>query len=264
MDTVLAGRPPLGNVVCDLDGVVYLLGTPVPGAGEALTRLEQAGYTVTFVTNNSTRSGEAVAAKVESLTGYPARADQVVGSAGAAVALLGPDSGPVLVVGGDGIRAALAIAGVPETEDPRSAASVIVGLDPNLSYDRLRDAAMAIRLGARFIATNTDATFPTPDGPWPGAGSIVAAIRVASGTEPEVAGKPHIAIRSLIRSRLAPGPVWVVGDRPETDLAMAKAEGWTAVLVLTGIIEHPEQVPDEYRPDMVLESITDLAEALHS
>lgn len=229
-----------------------------------MTRLEQAGYTVTFVTNNSTRSGEAVAAKVESLTGYPARADQVVGSAGAAVALLGPDSGPVLVVGGDGIRAALAIAGVPETEDPRSAASVIVGLDPNLSYDRLRDAAMAIRLGARFIATNTDATFPTPDGPWPGAGSIVAAIRVASGTEPEVAGKPHIAIRSLIRSRLAPGPVWVVGDRPETDLAMAKAEGWTAVLVLTGIIEHPEQVPDEYRPDMVLESITDLAEALHS
>jgi len=236
----------------------------VPGAGEALTKLEQAGYRVMFVTNNSTRSGEAVAAKIVSLTGYPARADQVIGSAGAAVTLLRPDSGPVLVVGGDGIREAMAIAGVPETNDPRSATSVIVGLDPKISYERLRDAVVAIRLGAHFIATNTDATYPTPDGPWPGAGSIVAAIRVASGVEPEVAGKPHIAIRSLIRSGLAPGPVWVVGDRPETDLAMAKAEGWTAVLVLTGIIEHPDQVPDEYHPDMVLRSITDLPEALQS
>ncbi len=236
----------------------------MPGAGEALTKLEQAGYTVVFVTNNSTRSGEAVAAKIESLTGYPARPDQVIGSSGAAVALLGTDPGPVLVVGGEGIREALAIAGVPETDDPRSATSVIVGLDPNISYERLRDAVVAIHLGARFIATNTDATFPTPDGPWPGAGSIVAAIRVASGVEPEVAGKPHIAIRSLIRSRLAPGPVWVVGDRPETDLAMAKAEGWTAVLVLTGVVEHPDQVPDEYHPDMVLRSIADLPEALQS
>lgn len=251
-------------MVCDLDGVVYLLGRPVPGAGEALTKLEKSGYSLLFATNNSTRSPEVTAAKILELSGYPARAEQIIGSAEAAVTMLGTNPGPALVVGGHGIRQAMAVADVPETGDPGAAQAVIVGLDTKISYERLRDAVVAVRSGARFIATNADATYPTPEGPWPGAGSMVAAIQVAAGVEPEIAGKPHPAIRRLICDRLAPGPVWVVGDRPETDLAMAQAEGWTSVLVLTGVVGDADQVPEEYRPDLVLASLADLPEALHS
>jgi 4-nitrophenyl phosphatase len=178
--------------------------------------------------------------------------------------MLAEQSGPVFVVGGNGIRDALEAAGMPETEDPEDAQAVIVGLDTRISYEKLRDAVMVVRAGGRFIATNNDATYPTPNGLWPGAGAMVAAVQVAAGVAPEVAGKPHRPIRSLIRARLVPGPVWVVGDRPETDVAMAKAESWTSVLVLTGVIGDRDQVPDEYRPDLVLRSLADLPEALHS
>lgn len=264
MEAVVAGRPTIGNVVCDLDGVVFLLGDPIPGAGEALADLDAAGYSILFVTNNSTRTPSATAERIARLTGYPADPRQVIGSAEAAVTLLPSGAGPVLVLGGEGIRQALEAAGISETDDPVSAAAVIVGLDTDISYNRLRDAVVAVRSGARFIATNTDATFPTPEGLWPGAGATVAAVEFAAGIPPEIAGKPHAPIRELIRERLAPGPVWVVGDRPETDLAMARLEGWTSVLVLTGVVDDVGQVAPEHRPDLVLASLTDLTEALNT
>lgn len=264
MGAVVAGRPTIGNVVCDLDGVVYLLGNPIPGAGKALIELDTAGYSILFVTNNSTRAPATTADRIAKLTGYPAGPGQVIGSAEAAVTLLTPEAGPVLVVGGAGIRQAMAAAGISETDDPSVAAAVIVGLDTNISYHRLRDAVVAVRNGARFIATNTDATYPTPDGLWPGAGAMVAAIEVAAGTRPEIAGKPHSPIRNLIHERLDPGPVWVIGDRPETDLAMARLEGWTSVLVLTGVVAEASAIAAEHRPDLVLASLADLPEALHS
>ncbi|MGZ5383733.1 MAG: HAD-IIA family hydrolase [Acidimicrobiia bacterium] len=264
MGSVVAGRTGIGNVVCDLDGVVYLLDEPVPGAGRALMNLDARGYALLFVTNNSTRSPATIAARIENLTGYPAAPDQVIGSAEAALTLLEGGTGPAFVLGGDGIRHAMAIAGVAETDDPGSAAAVIVGLDTGFSYQRLRDAATAVRSGATFIATNADATYPTPQGLWPGAGAMVAAVQAATGIEPVIAGKPHEPIRRLIRARLGPGPVWVVGDRPETDLAMAKVEGWVPVLVLTGVVAAVEEVAEEDRPDLILSSLTDLPEALQS
>ena len=264
MGAVVAGRQAIGNVVCDLDGVVYLLGSPIPGAGKALIELDEAGYSILFVTNNSTRTPAETAERIAALTGYPAGARQVIGSAEAAVTLLTPEEGPALVVGGAGIRQAMAAAGISGTDDPLAAAAVIVGLDTGISYDRLRDAVVAVRNGARFIATNTDATFPTPDGLWPGAGAMVAAIEVAAGTPPEIAGKPHSPIRKLIHKRLAPGPVWVIGDRPETDLAMARMEGWAAVLVLTGVVGEAGELAEEHRPDLILASLADLPQALRS
>ncbi|NIQ56034.1 MAG: HAD hydrolase-like protein, partial [Gemmatimonadetes bacterium] len=96
-------------------------------------------------------------------------------------------------------------------------------------------AARAVRAGARFVATNHDATYPTPDGLLPGAGSIVAAVEVASEREAEVAGKPHPPMRRLVRERCGGEEIWVVGDRIDTDLAMAFEEGWGTALVLTGV-----------------------------
>jgi glycerol 3-phosphatase-2 len=262
MAAVVAGGPKRGNIVCDLDGVVYRGRRGIEGAGEALSRLESSGLSIVFVTNNSTRTPGETAATVAKTTGYPARADQVIGSADAGASLLEPLRPTTMVVGGDGIIAALRARAIPITDDPRDARAVIVGLDIGFTYARLDAAAAAVRGGARFIATNTDITFPGSGGIHLGAGAIVAAIAAASGRAPEVAGKPHAPIRALIRRALVPGPVWVVGDRPETDLAMAKAERWRGVLVLTGITADPVEVPADLAPDIVVDSIAVLPDLI--
>jgi 4-nitrophenyl phosphatase len=126
------------------------------------------------------------------------------------------------------------------TDDPAAAGAVVVGLSRSLTYDIITDAMVAVRNGARFIATNDDSTFPTEHGLAPGCGAIVAAIAASAEAVPEVAGKPNEPMRGLIRSRVD-GEAWVIGDRLDTDIAMAIAEpGWRSVLVLTGITSRVE------------------------
>jgi 4-nitrophenyl phosphatase len=154
--------------------------------------------------------------------------------------MLGEDRGPVMVLGSEGILSALDEVGVPVTDDPRQATALLVGLDWDLSYDRLTRAADAVRMGARFIATNTDPTYPVADGLLPGGGACVAAVAVTTGVAPEVAGKPNPPMRALLRAR-GIGEAWVIGDRVDTDIAMAVAEeDWHSILVLTGVTP-PEQ-----------------------
>lgn len=249
-----------GNVVLDLDGVVFLGPDAIPGAGSALARLADAGWRVLFATNNATRSVATITARIANQTGFPADPALVVTSAIAASELVTERDQPVLAVGEQGLLDTLTEADVRLTEDPGSAATVIVGLDRGFSYERLRNASSAIRAGARFIATNTDVTFPTPDGQVPGAGSIVAAVAAAAGVQPEVAGKPHAPMIRAVSERLGPGETWMVGDRPETDLAFARAAGWGSVLTLTGVTSDPSTVPAEWRPDLVTESLQTLGQ----
>lgn len=225
------------TVLCDLDGVVYRGQNPIPGAPDALRRLDDAGVDVYFITNNSTRSPEQGAAKITQLTGVEVDAYHVLGSSLAAVSMLGPGDGPVLQVGEEGVRDAIERAGLEVTHEPTSARCVLVGLTRDISYEMLGAAMTAIRGGARFIATNNDATFPTEEGLMPGAGAIVAAIAAATGRQPEIAGKPHKAMRELIRAR-GVTDAWVIGDRADTDIALARDEpDWKSILVLTGVTE---------------------------
>ena len=248
------------NLIFDLDGVLYRGEEAVPGAGGALARVAVAGLEIVFVTNNSTRTVHETAKKIATLTGFEAQAEQVVSSAQAAAAMVTVEEGPVLLFGAAGARSALAERGLTMVDDWRDAGVVIVGLDPGLSYEGLTAAVMAVSKGARFIATNVDVTYPTPEGLWPGAGALVAAVQAATGVEPEVAGKPHAAMRKLLRDRLAVGESLVVGDRPETDLALGVAEGWTTVLVLSGVTPpEAEVVPP---PDHVLDTVADLPSLL--
>ena len=256
-ETPRSPRTSRGNVVCDLDGVVYLADTAVPGAGAALAEVERRGYRLLFATNAPIRTPEAVAAHVASVSGYPADAGQVVTSAMAAAGVLSAADGPVLVVGEAGLGTTLRRSGFSLTMDPMQARSVVVGLDRRLTYDHLRIAAQALARGARFVATNRDPTYPTESGPWPGGGAIVAALETATGRVAEVVGKPHRPMRDAIRCRLGPGPTWVVGDRPETDVALGREEGWTTVLVLTGVLGDPAQVPAGLAPDLLLASLAD-------
>jgi HAD superfamily hydrolase (TIGR01450 family) len=247
-----------GNVVCDLDGVVYLSDTVVPGAGKALREIEERGYNLVFATNAPTRTAAGVAAHITALSGYPARAAQVVTSAMASLEILAAPDGPVLVVGEGSLGETLSAHGLALTTDPTRARTVIVGLDRHLTYDRLRMAADALQRGARFVAANRDPTYPTETGPWPGGGAIVAALETATGRVAEVVGKPEGPMRAAVRRCLRPGPTWVIGDRPETDLALGHGEGWTTVLVLTGVVSDPAEVPPALRPNLVLPSLAEL------
>ncbi len=239
------------NVICDIDGVVYRGDRLIPGSDRALRRLLDAGAGLWFATNNSTSSPAMVAEKLARVSGVVVGPDAIVTSSQAAVHLLGHTGGPVMVLGGEGIHSALADAGLAVTEDPSATAALLVGLDRDLSYDRLARAADAVRFGARFIATNVDPTFPTSDGLLPGGGACVAAVQATTGIEPEVAGKPNAPMRSLLRARV-PGAAWVIGDRLDTDIALASHEpDWTSILVLTGVTDgDPTGEADHVEPDL--------------
>lgn len=246
------------TILCDLDGVIYRGAVAVPGVPAALERLKTANRAVFFITNNSTRTAEETAEKISRLTGAEISGDQVLTSGMAAMTLLAPQDGPVLVVGEDGLRSEVSRAGFEMTDDPSAAGAVVVGLLRSLTYDVIRDAMLAVRNGARFIATNDDSTFPTEQGLAPGCGAIVAAIAASAESAPEVAGKPNRPMRDLIRSRVD-GEVWVIGDRLDTDIAMAAVEpGWRSVLVLTGITSRIE-AEDGQDVDLVA---NDFAEAV--
>jgi HAD superfamily hydrolase (TIGR01450 family) len=250
-----------GNLVCDLDGVVYRGSDPVPESATALAALEAAGWRIIFSTNNSSRTSAEVAARIGSITGYAAKPDQVVTSALAAADLLSDTKPLTFVLGGVGVTAALEAEDIPVTQVGSDAGAVVVGLATGLTYDWLREASAAVMRGARLIATNDDPTFPAEDGLWPGAGAILAAVERASGVTAEVAGKPFPPMRSLIRKRLGPGPVWVVGDRADTDLALAWAEpGWHAALVLTGVATGQEVL--QHPPDLVASDLAEFARVL--
>lgn len=238
------------SVICDLDGVVYTGDEALPGSADALRRLAEAGVPTWFATNNSTRTAQATASKVTRATGVHVEADRVITSAHAAASLLGPDVASALVVGGAGIVAALEEHGIMVTDDPLEAAAVVVGMDQGLTYEKIARAADAIRNGALFVASNDDATYPSPDGPLPGAGAVVAAIATASGVAPTVAGKPNQPMRELLKSAVG-DHAWVIGDRVETDIAMASAEtSWTSVLVLSGVTRSTSAAADHVTQDL--------------
>ena len=247
-----------GNIILDIDGVVLLGGEAVPGAGLALKELESAGYRLVVATNNATRTPQQVADRIEALTGFSFDPALVITSTIALAGMLGPDDLPVFPTAEEGMALTLAGRGVRLTDDAQQAATVAVGLNRAFDYELLAAASTAVMGGARFIASNTDATFPTPHGPAPGAGAIVAAIERVTGTSAEVAGKPYAPMQAAVAECLREGPTWMVGDRPETDLAFGKAAGWTTVLALTGIVSDPAAVPAELSPDLVIGSIVDL------
>ncbi|MBT8193784.1 MAG: HAD-IIA family hydrolase [Acidimicrobiia bacterium] len=247
-------------IVCDLDGVLYRGDVGIAGAGEALAGLHGVGIEIVFVTNNSTKTPAEAAAKITRLTGFEAHEQDVVTSAQAAAHLLAADAPPTLLFGAAGARGPLEHESVPVVADWQDARAVVAGLDLSLTYESLTRAVMAVERGARFVATNTDVTYPTPEGLWPGAGALVAAVEAATGVAPEVAGKPHAPMRSLLEERLAGRRVAVIGDRVETDIALGAAEGWTTILVLSGVTSSPDGA--DPKPDHVVASIAGVPELL--
>ncbi|MEV0811158.1 HAD-IIA family hydrolase [Micromonospora sp. NPDC050200] len=244
-------------VVFDLDGVIYLIDRPIPGAVEAVGRLHADGRAVAYATNNASRRSSEVADLLTGM-GVPAEPQEVLTSAAAAAELLRdrlPAGAPVLVVGAEALRAEIRAAGLtPVARADESPAAVVQGYGPQVGWVDLAEASVAIRAGATWVATNTDRTLPSGRGPLPGNGSLVAALRHALEREPDVVvGKPEAALFATAARRAGGGRTLVVGDRLDTDIEGACRAGLDSLLVLTGVSDVPELLaaPESRRPTYV-------------
>ena len=240
----------------DLDGVVWLGESPIRGAAQAIARLRSSGTRVVFITNNSATVVTEVVRKLQ-LMDIPASDEDVVTSAQAAATLVKPGE-TALVCAGKGVDEALQRRGVKTVRSGRVDA-VVVGWHREFDYDGLTAAVRAVRNGARLIGTNADATYPTPTGPIPGGGALLAAVSYASGVEPEVAGKPNRPMVQLVRERFGVIEV-MVGDRAETDGTLAHRLGARFALVLSGVTE-PGQLPVVPEPAAVAADLAALVPA---
>jgi ribonucleotide monophosphatase NagD (HAD superfamily) len=151
-----------------------------------------------------------------------------------------PAGSTVLVVGGDGLRSAVAERGFASTEsDTDAPAAVVQGYGPDVSWRSLAEAAVAVRRGVPWVATNLDATLPSPRGPLPGNGALVGTVVAATGRSPISAGKPELPLHEeAVRRTKARHPL-VVGDRLDTDIEGAVRAGCDSLLVLTGVTDVP-------------------------
>ncbi|MFG1609423.1 HAD-IIA family hydrolase [Actinoplanes sp. NPDC049265] len=253
-------------VVFDLDGVVYLIDRPIPGAAEAVERLRADGVSVAYATNNASRRAADVASLLTGM-GVPAKADEVLTSAGAAAALLAqrlaPGS-PVLVVGAEALRAEVRDVGLTpvETFEDKPAA-VVQGYGPDVGWRILAEAALAVRAGATWVATNTDRTLPSPRGPLPGNGSLVAVLRTALNRDPDIiVGKPEPALFTTAATLSGAEHPLTVGDRLDTDIEGANNAGTDSLLVLTGVSGPADLLAaePERRPTFVAADLSGLFE----
>jgi glycerol-1-phosphatase len=224
-------------VLLDLDGVVYLGPLAVAGAPEAVARLHQRGIKTGFVTNNAARPPAAIAEHLRELSIEAANSDVVTAAQAAAHLLVERfgEGAKVLVVGGHGVLDALAERALtPVRSADDSPVAVIQGWAVDLTWEQLNEAAIAIHRGAHWVATNADPTRPTDRGLVPGNGAAVAAVRMAVGVQPEVAGKPYRPLLNETTIRLGADRPIFIGDRLDTDIAGAISAGMDSMLVLTG------------------------------
>jgi len=257
------GKPDLSRYrafMIDLDGVVWRGGQPIQGAVEAINRLLDMGFKVVILTNNATRTRDEYRAKLKAL-GVKTEKISIVTSAYATAMFLKQlkGLGRAYVVGEVGLAVEMARAGHHlVSEDPVAVDYVVVGLDRQLHYTRLARAYKAIKAGALFVATNTDATVPCEDGEYPGAGAVVAALERALGRPADyVVGKPepHIFQVAFKEAGVAPGETLVVGDRLETDILGAAKVGADSALVLTGVTRLEDLGKSGFKPTYVVESL---------
>jgi len=237
----------------DLDGTVYLGGTAIPGAAQALRKAGEAGMRLAYVTNNAYRTPAAIAALLTSF-GIAATPGDVVTSAQAAARLLAerlPAGAQVLVIGGSGLRMAVRDRGlIPVSTAAARPKAVVQGYAPDVGYSMLAEGGLAVAAGALFVATNADLTLPSRRGNQPGNGSLIQVIATATGVRPLVAGKPEPPLHRESVLRTGTKHPLVIGDRLDTDIEGAHRVGADSLLVLTGVTSPADAMlaPPSQRP----------------
>lgn len=233
--------PNIKALILDMDGVLWKADTPIGDLPAIFKRIADLGLKVVFATNNGTRSPQQY---VERMAGYgvPIEPWQVVTSSLCAAHLLAlkfPQGGPLFAIGEQGLMEALRAKNFEllSPDDAPRAQAVVMGIDRQITFEKMREATLLVRAGKPFYATNPDKTFPTPRGEIPGAGAWISVITTASDVEPIFAGKPYPFIIELALERLGLPKInaLVVGDRLETDIAAGQAVGCPSALVLSGV-----------------------------
>jgi len=259
------------GLILDMDGVLYRNRTPIDGAGELLEFLRSRDIPHVLLTNNSTLTAADYRAKLQGM-GMDVPEDRIVTSGMVAASYMVNHlrEGPVFVIGGRGLVEEIGGTGwdVVDWRDAkelwRDVEHVVVGLDPDLTYEKLKYAVLAIEEGATFVGTNPDTTYPAEEGLYPGAGSIIAAITAATGREPVIVGKPNEPAYEMVREKLGADEIWMVGDRLDTDVEFARRFGMKAVLVLSGVSTLEDVERSDCRPDLVVPSVRELLEYLRA
>lgn len=225
-------------LLIDLDGVVYVGSDPVPHAVTVIRRARAAGHAVAYVTNNAGRSPSVVAHHLREF-GLDVADHDVVTSAQAGAREISarlPRGSTVLAVGGPGVAEALLARGLtPVSRAEEKPSAVMMGYGADVSWRELAEASYAVAAGALFVATNTDVSFPLPQGRAPGNGAFVAAVVGATGQEPLVAGKPYLPLITESIERVGAQRPIIVGDRLDTDIEAGQRAGIATLLVFTGV-----------------------------
>jgi glycerol-1-phosphatase len=248
----------------DLDGVVYVGRDAVPGAAGHLAAAREAGLRLAFITNNASRPPSAVSEHLVEL-GVDATTDDVVTSAQAAAGVLLDRLGEgarVVLLGGEGLEVALRERGLEPVGVEDDADAVASGYGPAVLWGDIMRAAVRIRDGLWWVASNTDGSIPTPYGLAPGHGVLVDTVRRFTGVEPVVAGKPARPLLDETVRRVGGERPLMVGDRLDTDIAGGRAVDVETLLVMTGVTGLPELVAasEEERPSYVAADLGGLLE----
>jgi HAD superfamily hydrolase (TIGR01450 family) len=250
------------HVLLDLDGCLWVGEDACEGAVEAVTALREAGAKVVFLTNDVRHAPEDFVRKLWRL-GFQASLAEVV-TVGAALQyqLSGRGHSSAFVVGSQALVDHVSAAGLRilnRTPFATRADVVVVGAHDEFGYDELRIASQAVIRGAELIGATRDATFPMPDGPWPGTGAVLAAIEAAAGRRADlVVGKPEAAMYEAARDRLGPGRMLAVGDLLEVDVAGARRAGLDSALVLTGGTSREQADAADPKPTHTADSLAEL------
>jgi 4-nitrophenyl phosphatase len=265
-------RHPIRNLILDMDGVLWHRDRPVPGLEAFFQQLERSKIGYVLATNNARNVATQYSEKLAGF-GVQVPPEQILTSAEATARFLRasyPEGTRVYVVGDSGLRLALAESGFDLLDgtgfigDDARADIVVVGFTPHFCYDQLASATYLVNKGASFIGTNPDVTFPTEFGPLPGAGSMLAFLKTATGVEPVVLGKPNTAIfeQALLILDGTKSDTVMVGDRLSTDIEGAHAAGLRAMLLLSGISHLDDVAQSNTKPDWILDDLAALTEFL--
>jgi 4-nitrophenyl phosphatase len=255
--------PPRGFLV-DLDGVVYHGDRVIPGAPPFFRFLRARGIPFLLTTNNSTLLPGQYVEKVARMD-IEVSEDEVLASADATASYLkqqGPAGARVYVIGESGLKSAIEAAGLVLAET--DVHYVVVGLDRELTYQKLTTAVRLLRAGAAFVGPNPDTTLPTDDGIIPGAGSFQAAITAATGVRPLIIGKPEPTMLVIGSERLGlrAAETAIIGDRLDTDIVGGYRAGLQTLLVLTGVSTREDARAAEVKPDWIFEDLPALQAAI--
>jgi HAD superfamily hydrolase (TIGR01450 family) len=258
--TPLAAR--YDQFILDLDGCVWVGDEPTPGVQEAIQELRDAEKRVAFATNDPRAATEDYVARLWAI-GVQASLRDVVTVGGALQHRLAETrhGRTAFVIGTPALKKHVADAGLKVlngTDLASRAEVVIVAGTEDFVYEDLRNAGLAVRRGADFVATGRDPTYPQPDGFWPGTGAILAAVETVSERKAEIVGKPNPQLLLTALDRLGEGRTLVVGDRADADLAAAAGAGLDAALVKTGGQDEADAGSADPAPVAVAETLAAL------